>query len=378
MRVALVHDWLTGMRGGERVLEAMARLYPQAPIYTLLHEPGSTSALLESREIRTSFLQHAPFRSAYRWYLPLFPRAIEALDLGGFDLVLSSSHCAAKAVKAPPGAVHLCYCHTPMRYAWDQFDAYFSPARHGRIGFAIIRSLIGRLRRWDRATVPRVHAFAANSNYVAGRIRSFYQRDAEVIPPPVDTQRFVPAPGPAADYYLMVTALSPYKRVDLAIEAFRAMNRPLVIAGWGPERERLERLAGGPVRLAGKVADDELLRLYQGCRGLLLPGVEDAGIAPLEAMACGRPALVLSQGGAPEAVIDGVTGVLVEAPEVGAIVAAVDRAEALSFNTERIRAHAEGYSGAVFERRLRSFVQRHAHREGAGPASDSGHGSDTR
>ncbi len=357
MRVALVHDWLTGMRGGEKVLEELVRLFPEASIHTLVHELGSVSDLLESRPIHTSFIQRLPTRSAFRWYLPLFPAAVRGLDPGEVDLVFSSSHCAAKAIIAPPGARHLCYCHTPMRYAWDQFDAYFSPERSGRLRYPIIRAVIAWLRHWDRATAHRVHAFAANSAYVAGRIRRYYDREAVVIPPPVDTERLTPGETAPEPFWLMVSALTPYKRIELAIEAFNRTRRALVIAGWGPERERLEDLAGPTVRLVGKVTDTELLDLYRRCRGFLLPGVEDAGIAPLEAMACGRPALVLNQGGAAEAIVPGETGLLIESPTSEAMNAAIDTAEGLSFNTETIRTHAERYSRAAFRRRIERFVE---------------------
>lgn len=357
MKVALVHDWLTGMRGGEKVLEELAGMYPRAAIHTIVHEPGSVSTMLESRRIHTSFIQKMPARDAYRWYLPLFPAAVRGLDPGAVDLVFSSSHCAVKAISAPPGATHLCYCHTPMRYAWDQFDAYFSPQRSGRLRYPIIRVLIAWLRHWDRATAGRVDAFAANSAYVAGRIRRYYGRDSVVIPPPVDTERFTPGGTQHGDSWLMVSALSPYKRVDLAIEAFNRSGRSLVIAGWGPERERLEQLAGPSVRFAGKVSDDELLELYRSCRGFLLPGIEDAGIAPLEAMACGRPAVVLDAGGAPEAIVPGITGTLIDSADPESINNAVDTAEGLSFNTGAIRAHAERYSRAAFRRRIERFVE---------------------
>jgi glycosyltransferase involved in cell wall biosynthesis len=356
MKVALVHDWLTGMRGGEKVLERLAARYPAAPIYTLIHEPGSVSPALEQHVIHTSFVQSMPARHAYRWYLPLFPLAVRSLDLRDYDLVLSSSHCAVKAVRTRPDAVHVCYCHTPMRYAWDRFDEYFSPARVGWPRHLLIRPTIAALRRWDRRTARRVDAFVANSRYVAGRIRNYYGRDAAVISPPVDTDRFRPN-GAADDYYLMVSALSPYKRVATAIEAFNAMGRRLKIVGDGPERERLARCAGPTVELLGRVDDAALLPLYQRCRGFLLPGVEDAGIAPIEAMACGRPALVLNAGGAPEAVIDGRTGVYVADNGPAGIVEAVDRAAGLTFNTKAIRAHAEQYSVSEFDRRIADFVE---------------------
>jgi len=358
MRAALVHDWLTGMRGGEKVLEELVLMFPDAEIHALLHVPGSVSQVIESRPIHTSFIQRLPAHSAYRWYLPLFPAAIRTLDPGPVDLVVSSSHCAAKAVLAPRGAVHVCYCHTPMRYAWDQFPMYFSAARNGRLRFQLIRAIMAWLRRWDRVTASRVDAFAANSRYVANRIRQYYDRAAEIIPPPVDTDRFTPGSGRHDSYWLMVSALSPYKRIEIAIEAFNRSGRQLVIAGWGPERERLQSLAGPSVEFAGKVSDQALLQLYRGCHGFLLPGIEDAGIAPLEAMACGRPAVVLDAGGAREAVIPGETGLLIEAPSAAAINSAVDSAEHLSFNTDKIRAHAEHYSRAAFRRRMRRFIER--------------------
>jgi len=365
MKVALVHDWLTGMRGGEKVLERFAALFPDAPIFTLVHEPGAVSDALERHEIHTSFIQGFPARHAYRWYLPLFPLAVRGLDLTEYDLVLSSSHCAVKAVRTRPDARHLCYCHTPMRYAWDRFDEYFSPQRVGWAKHLLIRPTMAALRRWDRRTAPRVDAFVANSGYVADRIKTYYSRSATVISPPVDTERFVPGATAPGDYYLMVSALSPYKRVEVAIEAFNRMGRPLKIAGWGPERQRLERLAGPTVQLLGRVEDDELLRLYQNCRGFLLPGVEDAGIAPVEAMACGRPALVLAAGGAPEAVIEGRTGVYVRDTGADGIVEAVDTAESLTFNTVTIRTHAERYSVAAFDRKIADFIERQT--SGAAP-----------
>ncbi len=358
MKVALVHDWLTGMRGGEKVLERLCARFPDAPIYTLVHEPGSVSDVIEAHDIRTSFVQNMPARHAYRWYLPLFPLAVRGLDLGEFDLVISSSHCAVKAVRTRQDAKHLCYCHTPMRYAWDRFDDYFSPSRVGWMKHLLIRPTIAWLRQWDRATAGRVDAFVANSGYVAGRIKRYYERDSSVISPPVDTDYFVPDRDSADDFYLMVSALNPYKRVGAAIEAFTKMNRRLVVVGDGPDRAQLEDARGPSVELLGRVDDATLLNLYQRCRGFVLPNVEDAGIAPIEAMACGRPALVLAAGGAPEAVIDGVTGVHMQDTGLAGICEAVDRAEALTFNTEKIRAHAEHYSVRAFDRQISDFIDR--------------------
>lgn len=345
------------MRGGEKVLERLATMFPDAPIYTLFHHPNSVSAALERHPIRTSFLQRLPIRQSYRWYLPLYPMAIRSLDLSEFDLVVSSSHCAAKAAISRPDAQHICYCHTPMRYAWDQFDAYFSPQRVGWMRHALIRPTMAYLRGWDRRTAARVDSFAANSGYVAGRIERYYSRQAKVIPPPVDTDRFTPSGSPPDDFYLMVTALSPYKRVDVAIEAFNRMARELVIVGTGPEVDRLRHRAGPTVHLSGRVSDSELVDLYRRCRAFVLPGVEDAGIAPLEAMACGRPALVLAAGGAIEAVVPGITGLHIPEATPEALVDVVDSCEGLTFNTDVIRAHAEGYSLDVFDRRIAAFVE---------------------
>ena len=348
MKTALVHDWLTGMRGGEKVLERLAMMFPDAPIYTLFHHPESVSRALEQHPIHTSFLQAFPARQSYRWYLPLYPLAMRSLDLTEFDLVISSSHCAAKAAVSRSDAVHICYCHTPMRYAWDQFDTYFSPQRVGWLRHALIRPTMAYLRRWDRRTAARVDSFVANSGYVADRIRRHYTRQAEIIP----------SGAPPDDFYLMVTALSPYKRVDVAIEAFNRIGRELVIVGAGPEAARMRRLAGPTVRLAGRLSSVELADLYRRCRGFVLPGVEDAGIAPLEAMACGRPALVLATGGAHEAVIPGITGLHIPQPTPEALIKVVDSCEGLTFNTDVIRAHAESYSFDAFDRRISDFIDR--------------------
>ena len=358
MKVALVHDWLTGMRGGERVLEQMIELYPGAEIHTLLHIPGTVSETIEACPIQTTFVQRLPYAATrYPWYLPVFPWAVEQLSLSGYDLVISSSHCVAKSVITESTTPHLCYCHTPMRYAWDQFDAYFSRERQGNIRYAAIRAIIASLRRWDRATASRVDAFAANSAWVAGRISRYYGRSATVIPPPVDTEFFVPTEnGKLEDYYLVVSALSPYKCNEVVFKAFNRMQRRLVVVGTGPDKERLEALSGPTVQMLGRVDDKELRSLYQGCRGVVLAAVEDAGIVPVEVMACGRPSLVLARGGASETILDGVTGILIEEQTPEAVIQAVDRAEATPFNSEEIRASALQYAPDRFLDRFSTFI----------------------
>jgi glycosyltransferase involved in cell wall biosynthesis len=354
-RPALVHDWLTGMRGGEKVLEAIASLVPGAPIYTLFHFPGSVSPALESHPVVTSFLQRAPgLRRHYRRYLPLFPAAIEDFDLGAHDLVISTSHCVAKGAIPAPGALHVCYCHTPMRYAWDQERAYF-PERRGPV--ARLRGLaLSGLRAWDAASAARVDAFVANSRFVAARIARFYGRTAAVVNPPVDVEFFTPAPagtdsggGPPRGWVVMVTALAPYKRVEVAIEACERLGLELRVVGTGPERRRLERLAGPGTRLLGRVEGDELRELYRGAICLLQPGVEDFGIAPVEALACGTPVVALGRGGVLDVVEDGLHGVLIrEEGDAGALATAIDKVRGMSFNTADLRSRAEGFSTSRF------------------------------
>jgi glycosyltransferase involved in cell wall biosynthesis len=345
------------MRGGEKVLLSLARLFPDAPIFTLLHVRGSVDPSLESRAIRTSFLQHLPgVKRHYRHYLPLFPAAAESLDLRGYDLVLSSSHCAAKGVRPQPGALHLCYCHTPMRYVWDRYDDYFGGDRLGFLGRLVVPRVAASLRAWDKKSAPRVHRFAANSAYVAGRIRQYYGRDAEVIPPPVDTAFFTPGDDRPGDYDLVVSALVPYKRLELAFDAYRGTGRRLHVVGGGPEAERLRRLAPPEVRFFGHVTDPELREQYRGCRAVLMTGVEDFGIVPLEAMACGRPAVVFGEGGGAESVEDGRTGIVFREPTPEALRAALATLESARFDRLALRARAEALRVEVFEARIRAFV----------------------
>jgi glycosyltransferase involved in cell wall biosynthesis len=358
VRAALVHDWLTGMRGGEKVLLSLARLYPEAPIHTLLHVPGSVAPELERREIRTSFIQHLPrAQRHYRHYLPLFPAAVGRFDFSGFDLVLSSSHCVAKGARPAPGALHVCYCHTPMRYVWDRFDDYFGPGRVSPPARAAIRLIARALRRWDVVTAARVHEFVANSAYVAARIRRYYRREAQVIAPPIDTDFFTPGEATRSEAYdLIVSALVPYKRIELALQAYAGSGRRLLIAGSGPERARLEGQAPHEVQFLGRVDDETLRDLYRGCRAVLLTGVEDFGIVPLEAMACGRPAIVFAEGGAAEAVVPGENGLLFSEATPAALRAAVDALESLRSNTRALRAQAEGFGRPVFESRMRALI----------------------
>jgi len=348
------------MRGGEKVLVSLARLFPDAPIFTLLHVKGSLWPELEARDIRTTFVQRLPdVERRYRHYLPLFPAAAATLDLRGFDLVVSSSHCVAKGVRVDPGALHVCYCHTPMRYVWDRYDDYFGPGRVGAPAKWIIPVVAEGLRAWDVATAGRVRHYVANSRYVAGRIERYYGRAAEVIPPPVDTDFYTPGGGNghAGGYDLVISALAPYKRLDLVLDAYRGTGRRVKIVGTGPEDARLRAQAPAEAEFLGRMDDAALRDLYRGCRAVLMPGVEDFGIVPVEAMACGKPAVAFQQGGGAETVVHGETGVLFADPTAGSLRAAVDSLETLRFNTATLRARAEEFGRPVFEARFRAFVE---------------------
>ena len=358
MRVALVHDWLTGMRGGEKVLEALCELHPDADIFTLFHHRGSVSPAIERHRIDTSFVQHLPFaRSHYRRYLPLFPFAVEQFDLDPYDLVISSSHCAAKAVVPTGRARHLCYCHSPMRYAWDQFDAYFGPARVGAAASRwFYRPVLAALARWDAATANRVDRFVANSHHVAGRIRRYYNRGATVVYPPVDTVFYHPADITPASHFLIVSALVPYKRIELAVEACERLGAGLRIIGDGPERERLQALATRHVEFLGRLEGPEIRDEYRKALAVILPGEEDFGIVPVEAQACGRPVVALARGGALETVTDGETGVLFAEPDAAHLGAALERVATIRFDSARIRQSAERFSRDRHIQQMRDVI----------------------
>jgi glycosyltransferase involved in cell wall biosynthesis len=357
VKIALIHDWLTGMRGGERALLAFCEMFPDADLFTLVRVPGVTDPIIERRRVRTSPIQYLPLPGRlYRHYLPFFPMAIEQFDLDGYDLVLSTSHCAAKSVVVAGHTRHLCYCLTPMRYAWDQFDAYFGPERVGDAMSRAMRPVMAAMARWDRDTEGRVHRYLAISQYVARRIALYYNRGSSIVYPPVETTFYTPDPAAAAPQgVLVVSALVPYKRVDLAINAARLARIPLTIVGDGPEREALQALGGDGIEFRGWCTNEEIRDLYRTSIATILPGEEDFGIVPLEAQACGRPVVALGRGGARETVIDGETGILVE-PGVEALADGLRRAAATSWDSLAIRQHAETFSRARFAREIQEAI----------------------
>jgi glycosyltransferase involved in cell wall biosynthesis len=358
MKVALVHDWLTGLRGGERVLEQLCLLYPDADVFTLVHVPGSCGPIIERHCIVTSFLDRLPKRS-YRHYLPLFPLAVERFDLRGYPLVISTSHAVAKGCRPEPSATHVAYIHTPMRYVWDQFDAYFGEGRASALTRLAAHAVAPLLRRWDVHSTRRVQGLVANSRFVAERIRRYWRREVDaVVYPPVDTGRFLPAAEGPDDYALIVSALVPYKRVDLAVSAFSRLKRPLWIAGDGPERKRLEAAAGPSVRFLGSVAFEDLPRLYARARFFVLPGEEDFGIAPVEAQAAGRPVLALGRGGALETVIEGETGVFFREPTVEALLEGIAAIDGMQVDPLRAHEHARQFDAGRFGGEMREVIER--------------------
>jgi glycosyltransferase involved in cell wall biosynthesis len=361
MKVALVHDWLTGMRGGEKVLECLCEIWPEADLYTLLHVRGQVSPIIEQRRIVTSFVQRLP-RAAewYRYYLPLMPTAIEQFDLRSYDLVLSTSHCVAKGVIVPPHACHISYIHTPMRYVWDLFEEYFGAPRTGRLKRLVISFFANYLRMWDVTSAARVDEFIANSGHVRRRIQRYYARDAVVLHPPVDTARFtIRAPE---DFYLCVSALAPYKRLDLAVEACRRLGRKLKVVGTGQDATRLKPLADAGVELLGWQSDEAVAELYAKCQAFLFPGEEDFGITPVEAQASGRPVIAYGKGGALETVrgldADEPTGVFFESQTVEHVMDAIKmfEANATRFVPERIREHALSFDRAHFRANVKAHV----------------------
>lgn len=356
MRVALVHDWLTGMRGGEKVLAEIASFFPEAPIFTLLYRKGSISGELSRHPIRVSWLQ--PWTLGGRFYrplLPLMPRAAEELDLSGFDLVISSSHSVAKGVIPPPGAVHVCYCHTPMRYAWDQREAYLARVPWLLRGW--LKRRLAYLRLWDVVSAARVDHFVANSQLVARRIRHYFRREAEVIPPPVDTEFFTPGDS-KGKHLLMVAALVPYKRVEVGIAVAKALGRELRIVGEGHLRRQLERFCPPNVKFLGRVSDERLRDEYRQAALLLVPNVEDFGMATVEALACGTPVVGLAASGTADIVIHGEHGLLVEEATVEALASACSQALSRSFSAAACRERAGSFSRARFRRRFRYLLER--------------------
>ncbi len=344
------------MRGGEKCLEALCELFPNAPIFTLFHEKGKISHTIARHPIHTSFLQSFPgVLRAYRYYLPFFPAAAEAFDVQAYDMVISLSHCVAKGVKKRKGAVHVCYCFTPMRYAWNFFDDYFG--RRNIFFKASTRFVIERLKRWDLESSSRVDHFVAISNHVKNRIRDVYKKEAAVVYPPVDTDFYVPSSKiHTEDFYLIVSALVPYKKIDLAVEVFNQLGKPLVIIGSGPEMPDLKKKAKPHIQFLGWQTDEAIRDYYRRSKALIFPGEEDFGIVPLEAQACGRPVIAFKAGGALETVIDNRSGVFFDEASTDSLAEAVLDFEKMNFNPGESRANAVRFGRERFKTQMKKTI----------------------
>lgn len=355
--MALAHDYLNQYGGAERVLEELHALYPEAPVFTSMYWPEKMSPAIRGMDVRTSFMQRLPLVTRYHQpYLLLYPLAFESFNLDGYDVVVSNSSAFCKGVITPPHTLHICYCLTPMRWVWS-YRSYVERERLGRAARLALPAAISQLRAWDVATGQNVDRFVAISRAVAARIRKYYRREATVIYPPVGTAAFAPQPGREADDYLVVSRLIPYKRIDLAVDAFTRLGLPLkIVSSGGRDEPALRARAGPSVEFLGRVSDAELRELLARCRAFIFPGEEDFGIAPLEANASGRPVIAYAGGGALDTVVDGETGVFMREQTVEALVDAVRRVEQQAWDAARIRAHAEQFDTRVFRARLSQFV----------------------
>jgi len=363
--VILAHDWLTGMRGGERVLELLCRAFPDAPIYTLIHNPSAVSNTINSHPIITSWLQHVPgITKRYRNFLPFFPSAVESMKPCQADLLISTSHCVAKGLQTREETKHLCYCFTPMRYVWLFHDEYLGQNRFKRM---MLSPVLNRLKSWDRTTSKRVDRFVTLSMHVQKRIQDYYGHEADVVYPPVNTEYWTLEPAISNEvkqgrdlgkYDLIVSALVPYKRIDLAIKAYSRSGFKLIIAGAGTEFRRLRALAGNNIEFTGWVSDEQIRELYRHCRFLIFPGEEDFGIVPVEAQACGRPVVAFARGGALETVKDGTSGVFFHDQTEDSLLHAVEQCAAQSWNPVAIRANAERFSEDHFIKGLAESINK--------------------
>lgn len=352
------------MRGGEKCVEALCEVFPHAHLFALVHVPGTVSPTIERMPITTSFIQRLPFSAQrYRHYLPLFPTAVQLFDLRDYDIVITSHHAVAKGVKTAPQTLHICYCHTPMRYIWNLYDEYFAKDRAGLLTRSAMSVFVKYLRRWDIRTARNPHYFVANSQNVRNRIRTIYHRESDVIYPPVDCSLFTPSTRNEG-YFLIVSAFVPYKRLDIAIQAFNKTGQHLRIIGDGPEASRLRKLAGRTIEFLGWQPDAILKEAYAGCRALVFPGEEDFGIVPVEAMASGKPVIAFGKGGALETVLEADhcrTGVLFMEQSVESLLEALQRFERMDFDSAQLRKHALGFDKQRYKAAMAEYITNRWH-----------------
>ena len=359
MRIALIHDWLIGMRGGEKVLEVLCELYPDATIFTMLYEPTAISETIRNMNVvsKPSLRDYPLGLKKHRYYFLFYPFLVEKFNVRGYDLVISTSHCAAKGVIPDPNAVHICYCFTPARYIWDKYFDYFPNSRHFTIFKYTAPFVATYFRAWDQLNNARVNQFISISRYIGQQILKYYRRDSIVIHPPVDTDLFyIEKETPVEDFYLIVSAMVPYKRLDLAIKAFNQSKKRLIIVGIGPEYNRLRRMAKSNIEFTGWIDNTTLRNYYNRCKGLIFPGEEDFGIVPLEAMACGKPVIGFARGGLTETLKEGVNGIFFSTQTPESILEAVEKYERLSFNPDQIRESILPYSRNRFKTNMSELI----------------------
>lgn len=355
MKVAIIHDWLNQYGGAEQVLSALHEIYPEAPIYTSIYWPEAMPREWQGWDIRPSWLNRLPFVNQHHQpFLPLYPLAFESFDLSGYELIISNKSAFCHGVKTSPETLHLCYCLTPARFLWN-YKEYAGRERIPWLMRAFLPLFIDRLRLWDRAAADRVDHFVAISQEVQARIKRFYQRDSTLIYPPVDAERFRLA-NPE-DYFLVVSRLIPYKRIDIAIQAFNDLGLPLLIIGEGRDEKRLKAMAGPNINFLGRLADGQLTHYLSRCRALIFPGQEDLGLVPLEAMACGRPVIAYAGGGALETVVEGETGLLFSQQSAEDLARTVKDFDDRHFDPPAIRAHAARYDRTRFKAQLQGFIE---------------------
>ncbi len=358
MRVALVHDWLTGMRGGEKVLQALMELFPEAHLFTLVFLPEKVSPVFQSQRVTVSPLQRLPFgRSHYRYYLPLYYEFMKGFDFSEYDLIISSSSACAKWIQNPKKRLHICYCHTPMRYIWDGFEEYFGSNASLPVRW-MARAFREYLQRCDLKSNEGVSYFIANSSEVRHRIQRLYHREATVIHPPVELAALKPESGERT-YYLVVSALVPYKRIDLAIQGCNKKNLPLRIIGDGPERKRLENMSGPTIQFEGWVPSEKLAGYYSHAKALIFPGREDFGIVPVEALSCGCPVIAFQEGGVQDTLTDGVTGVLFREQTVASLVEAIEKFSKMPFpDMKTLRKMMVKFSTSQFLFKMKNYIRK--------------------
>lgn len=354
-KIAIVTDWLTNYGGAESVISAFHDLYPEAPIYTTIYRPEKMRELGHLKNVRTTWLNKIPFVK-HQWLLGQMPTAVEMMDLDEFDVVLSSCHSVSKGIITKPSTLHISYCHTPMRYAWEKWDFETRLKKFPKILHPLIRRQIKKIKQWDSCAAQRVDEYIANSGYISGKIKEHYGRDSHVIYPPVHTDKFKPVDSPTADYYLAVGRLIPYKKFDLIVQAFNRLKKPLKVVGIGPDYKKIKEIAGPTVEILGEVSDTELAKLYANCKAFIFPQIEDAGIVPLEAMAAGRPVIALNRGGSLDSMKEGMTGVFFKEQTVESLSDAIGQFEKMKFDSNAIRNHAKQFDVENFKEKIKNFI----------------------